>query len=120
MAYSTGILDRRVSVLSRTAASPSRWGRDGSGIWWKAAGTFWASVDWARGKQAMNAGALDAYAVVIVRMRWTDAVTPRSRIRLCDGTEYQILPDTFHADRRANTVQFHAQAVTEQETLPPQ
>ena len=71
---------------------------------------MWASVDWAKGKGAMNAGALDVYGVVIVRMRWNSIVNERSRI-VYDGKTYQIIGETFHAQRQANTIQFHAQQV---------
>jgi head-tail adaptor len=53
---------------------------------------------------------LDAYAVVVVRMRWSPDITCRSRIKY-EGKVYQILPETFHDDRQANTIQFTAQAI---------
>lgn len=110
MAYSTGILKYRVTILNRREAQAGKYGLDGAGVEWEPAGSVWASVDWARGKGAMNAGALDVYGVVIVRMRWNSIVTERSRIRH-GGTTYQIIGETFHADRQENTIQFQAQAV---------
>ena len=58
----------------------------------------------------MHEGALDSYGVVLVRTRWTNQVTERSRISY-EGRTYQILPETFHADRQENTVQFIAQQI---------
>jgi hypothetical protein len=58
----------------------------------------------------MNAGALDVYGVVMVRMRYNTVVNERSRI-LYEGKTYQIIGETFHADRQANTIQFHAQQI---------
>lgn len=110
MAYTSGILKHRVTILTRDEATASKWGKDGDGVTWKEAATVWASVDWVRGKQAMNAGSLDIYAVVIVRMRWNSVITERSRI-VYDGKTYQVLGDTFHPDRQANTIQFHAQQI---------
>lgn len=110
MAYTSGLLKDRITILNRTEAQDTRWGKDGSGIGWQPAATVWASVDWARGKQAMNAGALDVYGTVIVRMRWNTHVNERSRIQH-QGRTYQVLGDTFHADRQANTIQLHAQLV---------
>lgn len=110
MGYSSGLLKDRIDILNRTVAATSKFGLDASAIPWQNDGTVWASVDWARGKQAMNAGAVDIYGVVIVRMRWNDIVTMRSRIEY-DSHVYQILGDTFHADRQANTIQFQAQLV---------
>ena len=110
MAYSTGILKHRVQILNRTAAQDGRFGLDSAGIEFEPAKPVWAEVTWTKGKAAMNAGALDVYGVVMVRMRYTPAVTERSRI-LYDGKTYQIIGETFHADRQANTIQFHAQQI---------
>ena len=108
MAYSTGILKYRVTILNRREAQQGKFGLDSAGVEFESAGTVWASVDWAKGKGAMNAGALDVYGVVIVRMRWNCLVTERSRIQY-DGKTYQIIGETFHANRQENTIQFHAQ-----------
>jgi SPP1 family predicted phage head-tail adaptor len=110
MAYSSGILRERVTILNRDEQTVGRFGIDSAGVEWSDAGTVWASVDWAKGKGAMNAGALDVYGVVIVRMRWNTIVNERSRI-LYDNKTYQIIGETFHADRQENTIQFHAQQV---------
>lgn len=110
MAYSTGILRERVAILNRREAAASKWGKDGSGIEWEQAGEVWANVEWAKGKRAMNAGALDVYGVILVRMRWNDIASERSRI-VYDGRTYQVLGDTYHASHYENTIQFHAQLV---------
>lgn len=110
MAYSSGWLKHRITIQNRADATTNKWGVDGTGIQWTDSGTVWASVDWVKGKSAMNVGALDAYAVVMVRMRWTDIISMRSRV-ISEGVTYQIVPETFHADRQANTIQFHAQAI---------
>ena len=110
MAYSTGILRERVTILNRREAEQGKFGLDSAGIGFESAGTVWASVDWLRGKSAMVAGALDVYGVVLIRMRYNSIVNERSRISY-DGKVYQILGDTFHADRQSNTIQFHAQQV---------
>lgn len=103
-------MKHRVTILNRTAAQDGRFGLDSAGIEFEPAKTVWAEVTWAKGKAAMNAGALDVYGVIMVRMRYTPAVTERSRIEY-DGKTYQIIGETFHADRQANTIQFHAQQV---------
>ena len=110
MAYSTGILRNRVTILNRTEATQGRFGLDSSGVEFETAGTVWAEVTWVRGKQAMNVGALDVYGVIMVRMRYNTIVNDRSRVQY-DGKTYQILGDTFHAHRQDNTIQFHAQLV---------
>lgn len=100
----------RVTILNRKAAHIGRFGLDSNGVEWEETATVWAAVDWAKGMRTLNAGAVDAYSVVLVRMNWNDAITMRSRI-IHDGVTYQIMPDTFHADKYGNTIQFNAQAI---------
>ena len=103
-------MKERVTILNRTAAQDGRFGLDTAGIEFEPAKTVWAEVTWAKGKQAMNAGALDVYGIIMVRMRYNTIVSERSRI-VHDGKTYQILGDTFHAQRQDNTIQFQAQQV---------
>jgi len=110
MAYTSGLLKYRVTILNRTEAQQDKFGLDSAGVEFESAGTVWASVEWAKGKSALNAGALDAYAVKMVRMRWNTIVNERSRI-LYGGKTYQIVPDSFNADRQENTIQFLCQQV---------
>ena len=113
MAYSSGILRNRVTILNRTEATQGRFGLDSSGVEFETAGTVWAEVTWVRGKQAMNVGALDVYGVIMVRMRYNTIVNDRSRVQY-DGKTYQILGDTFHAQRQDNTILFHAQLIVKE------
>ena len=110
MAYTSGLLKHRVQILNRTEAQQGKFGLDSAGIEFEPAGEVWASVDWQKGKSAMNAGALDVYGVVMIRMRYNTIVNERSRI-LYEGKTYQIIGETFHADRQENTIQFHAQLI---------
>ena len=110
MGYSSGMLKERVTIQNRKEAVVSDFGLDSGGIEWEDTITVWAAVDWVKGMRTLNAGAIDAYGIVMVRMRWNCYVTMRSRI-VHDGQVYQILPETFHADRQENTIQFNAQAI---------
>lgn len=110
MAYTSGLLKERVTILNRKKAVQGRMGLDSAGIEWENMGCVHANVDWQKGKTAMNAGALDAYGVKIVRMRWNSVITERSRIQW-HGKTYQILPETFNADRQGNTIQFLCQQI---------
>jgi len=110
MAYTSGLLKERVTILNRKEAQQGKFGLDSAGIEFEPAATVWASVDWQKGKAAMNAGALDAYGVKIVRMRWNNIINERSRIQW-HGRTYQILPDTFNADHQGNTIQFLCQQI---------
>ena len=110
MAYTTGILRDRVTILNRREAQQGKFGLDSAGIEFETAGTVWAEVTWAKGKQALNAGALDVYGVKMIRMRWNTIVNERSRI-VWKGKTYQIVGETFNADRQGNTIQFLAQQI---------
>ena len=110
MAFSTGFLKDRITILNRTGETSGKFGIDTNGISWEVSAEVWASVEWARGKSALNAGAVDAYSYLLIRMRWTSAVNMRSR-STHNGKTYQIIPETFHEDRQGNTIQFNAQLV---------
>lgn len=110
MAYTTGILRDRVTILNRREAQQGKFGLDSAGIEFETAGTVWADVTWAKGKQALNAGALDVYGVKMIRMRWNTIVNERSRI-VWKGKTYQIVGETFNADRQGNTIQFLCQQI---------
>ena len=110
MGYSSGFLKDRVTILNRKEAQQGKFGLDSAGIEWENVGCVHANVDWQKGKTAMNAGALDAYGVKIVRMRWNNIITERSRIQY-EGRTYQILPETFNANRQENTIQFLCQQI---------
>ncbi len=110
MTYTSGLLKHRVIILNRKEAQQGKFGLDSAGVDFEPAGTVWASVEWAKGKGAMNAGALDVYGVVIIRMRWNTIINERSRI-LYEGKTYQIIGEMFHPNRQENTIQFHAQQI---------
>ena len=110
MGYSSGFLKDRVTILNRKEAVLGKFGLDSAGIEWEAVACVHANVDWQKGKSGMTAGALDAYGVKIVRMRWNNIITERSRIQW-QGKTYQILPETFNPDRQGNTIQFLCQQI---------
>ena len=110
MGYSAGFLNHLIQVQNRKAAQGSKYGLDGDGIEWENGDILHANVTFSKGVRAMNAGALDAYAVNIVRIRWTNKITMRSRV-LYQGNTYQIIPETWHEDFQANTIQFHMQLI---------
>ena len=110
MGYSAGFLHDVIQVLNRKEAKTSKFGIDGGGVEWEEGPCLHANVDYQRGKSAMNAGSLDAYAVKIVRMRWTNVFNERSRVKYEDKT-YQIIPETWNANHRENTLQFLMQLI---------
>lgn len=116
--YSSGLRDQRVTILNRKEAVMGTYGIDSSGAGWTEAATVNAAVTWSKGMRTLNAGAVDAYGVVMVRMDWNDIINMRSRISW-EGQTYQILPETFHAHKRNNTIQFNAQVIINKGTIDP-
>ena len=100
MAYSSGILRYRVTILNKQLATDF-----GETTSYQPAATVWADVTWNKGTKALREGALDAYDTVIIRMRWNDIVNRNSRLRHGDVT-YQI--QSLHADRQDNIIQITA------------
>ena len=103
MSYSTGMINKRVTILTRGAAQDTDYGRV-AGAWTRGA-TLWAAVDWSRGAKAMREGAMEAYDTIMVRCRWREDLTRESRL-LYAGDVYEI--ESFHADKTANTIQLTA------------
>lgn len=100
MAYTSGLLKYRVTILNKQVATGF-----GETTSYQPAATVWADVTWNKGVKALREGALDAYDTVLIRMRWNNIVTRDSRLK-CDGVTYQI--QSFHADRQDNTIQITA------------
>ena len=119
MAYQSGIREQLIIPLNRKSATVGKYGVDSGGITWEEGQPLHANVDDQRGKSAMNAGALDSYAVKIVRMNWTDMLNERSRVKY-DGKVYQILPETFNRHFRKNTLQFLMQLIVNDKNGKPQ
>lgn len=110
MGYSAGFLQYIIQPLNRKAAQAGDYGIDSGGIEWEEGPRLHANVGWAKGLRSLNAGSVDAYGVKLVRMRFTCAITERSRIKF-DGKTYQILPETFNPDRHDDTLQFTMQLI---------
>ena len=100
MAYSSGILKHRVTILNKQVASGF-----GETTSYQPAATVWADVTWKKGQKALNEGVLDSQDTVLIRMRWNSIVTRDSRLQ-CNGVTYQI--QSLHADRQENTIQITA------------
>jgi head-tail adaptor len=118
MSYTAGFREDFITPLNRKAAMVGKYGVDSAGVTWEEGTPMHANVDYQKGKSAMNAGALDAYAVKIVRMNFTSTINERSRIKY-EGKIYQIMPETFNGNYRKNTLQFLMQLVNEKEQQNP-
>ena len=112
MTYSSGMLDKRISIWAVDRENTSgKAGRGSGGVNYKCVGTVWGSVKWTKGQRAMMEGALESYDVVMIRFRYTDLVDKDCRLA-CEGKTYQILQ--LQSDRRENIIQIIAQQTNEQ------
>lgn len=105
MAYSTGILNKRIFILNKVSDAQAEFGETTS---YEVQSCVWANMAWSRGVKSLREGVLDSYDTVMFRMRYNSVVTRESRI-LCDGVTYQI--QSLHADRLENIVQITATEV---------
>jgi len=104
MAYTSGMLNKRIRIARRAAEAQSNFGKSGQPQYeWL--GWFWANESWARGVKAMQEGALDAYDTVMFRLRWFGCID-RWCLIWYNGKFYQI--QSFNADRQQNQIQITA------------
>lgn len=103
MAYTSGILKYRVTILNKQVASGF-----GETTSYQPVATVWADVTWSKGVKALREGALDAYDTIMVRMRYNTVVSRDSRLQH-DGVMYQI--QSLHRDYQDNTIQITATEV---------
>ena len=103
MAYSSGILKYRVTILNKQVATGF-----GETTSYQPAATVWADVTWKKGQKALNEGVLDAQDTVLIRMRYNTIVTRDSRLQ-SGGVTYQI--QSLHADHQDNTIHITATEV---------
>ena len=105
MAYSSGILNHRVTILGKVVAADF-----GETTSYQPVATVWADVTWKKGQKALNEGALDAIDTVLIRMRYNKYVTRESQL-VCSGVTYQI--QSLHADYNDNTIQITATEIVQ-------
>ena len=107
MAYSSGLLKHRVTILNKVRPTQ---GDFGATTRYAEAAEVWADVTWSKGVKALREGALDAYDTIMVRMRYNTIVSRESRL-LHDGVTYQI--QSLHRDYQDNTIQITATEVVQ-------
>ena len=102
MAFSSGLLNIRVTILNKVDPSQQGFGETTR---YEAAACVWANVTWKKGQKSLNEGAMDNQDTVMIRMRYNTVVSRDSRLEH-DGTTYQI--QSMHRDRQENTIQITA------------
>ena len=70
MAYTSGMMNKRVKVAKRAADAASGYGKGAGGVRYTILGEFWAAEDFNKGVKSLREGAYDAYDTVMFRMRY--------------------------------------------------
>lgn len=110
MAYSAGMLNKRVTVAKRTADQGSDFGKQGSPKY-EIIGKYWMGETFNKGVKAMREGALDAYDTVMFRCRY-NAKFDRWCLLQYKGKWYQIT--SFNDDAQDNQIQITATEMANQ------
>ena len=105
------MLNKRIVIAKRTEAVAGKSGRDSGGIKYEIIGTFWAAEDFNKGVKALRNGAVEAYNVVMFRLRYNECIT-RSCIIKYDGVWYEI--ESCNPDRVSNQIQITAHEMPNQ------
>ena len=113
MAYSTGMLNKRIQIYQRAEEQGSTFGKSGQPKY-QLLGDFWANETFSKGVKALHEGALDAYDTVMFRLRYHECIDRWCVIRY-DGKWYQI--QSFHPDPQANTIQITATEMANNPTI---
>ena len=105
MAYSAGMMNKRIKIARRVAAEMGAYGKNSAGQKYELLGTFWASETWSKGVKALHEGALDAYDTVMFRMRYNESVDRWCLIQY-HGKWYEI--QSLNGEYQSNQLQITA------------
>ena len=105
MAYTSGMMNKRVKVAKRTADAASGYGKGAVGVRYSILGEFWAAEDFNKGIKSLREGAYDAYDTVMFRMRYHKDIDRWCLIQY-QGRWYQI--QSFNANYQDNQIQITA------------
>ena len=111
MAYSTGMMNKRVTVAKRATDTQESFGKSGQPKY-EILGTFWMGETFNNGVKAMREGALDAYDTVMFRCRYNKQLDRWCLLRY-NGKWYQIT--SFNEDYQENQIQMTAVELANQQ-----
>ena len=107
MAYSTGMLNKRIRIAKRVENQDRQFGEDGQPKYeWL--GWFWASEKWNKGAKSLQNGALEAYDVVMFRLRYAPSID-RWCVIWFNGKFYKI--NNVNEDPQENQIQIIAEEI---------
>ena len=110
MAYSTGMMNKRVTVAKRKSDAQTTFGKTGQPAY-EIVGTYWMAETFTKGVKAMHEGALDAYDTVMFRCRYSAAID-RWCLLQYKGKWYKIT--SFNEDFQDNQIQITATEMANQ------
>ena len=105
MAYSAGMLDKKITFYRRATAEDGKYGKNSAGEKYELVGTFNAAEDFNKGVKALRLGAVEAYDVVMFRMHYRKSIDRWCLIKY-NGVWYEI--ESFNANQREDQIQITA------------
>ena len=110
MAYTSGMLNKRIIIARRADDTGNGFGKSGQPKY-EILGTYWAAETFSRGVKALHEGALDAYDTVMFRLRWHSGIDRWCLIQY-QGKWYQL--QSLNEDKQNNQIQITAQEMPNQ------
>lgn len=104
MAYSTGMINKRITVAKRKSDAETTFGKSGQPKY-EILGTFWMAEDFNRGAKSLREGAYDAYDTVMFRCRFNKNLDRWCLLKY-NGKWYQI--QSFNESYQENQIQITA------------
>lgn len=104
MAYSTGMMNKRVTVARRKGDAAATFGKAGQPKY-EILGTFWMAEDFNKGVKSLREGAYDAYDTVMFRCRFNKHFDRWCLLKY-NGKWYQI--QSFNESYQENQIQITA------------
>jgi hypothetical protein len=111
MSYSTGMMNKRVTVARRAIDDGASFGKSGQPKY-EILGTFWMAETFNKGVKSMREGSLDAYDAVMFRCRFNKDID-RWCLLQYRGKWYQIT--SFNEDYQENQIQMLATELANQQ-----
>ena len=105
MAYSAGMLDKKITFYRRATAEDGKYGKNSAGEKYELVGTFNAAEDFNKGVKLLRLGAVEAYDVVMFRMHYRKGIDRWCLIKY-NGVWYEI--ESFNANQREDQIQITA------------
>lgn len=111
MAYSTGMMNKRIKIAKRVDSTGGDFGRSSGGQKYTLLGEFWASEKFDKGMKSLREGAVDAYDIVMFRMRFNADIDRWCLIQY-QGKWFQI--QSCNEDYQTNEIQITAKEMANQ------